>query len=322
MVEHEQSDGGRVREFLTLQERIGPERIAHLVRHARSHGWRPKEDQEVFEITAISVWDDPRPRDFYLWMRLLLKQLNNLEAYLECPVELGAYWWHGNPDSELGGLGARLRFGTCRLLPEADSWEVAYCITGTEGIQAYSDIFAFPFKDGQNLGYENKTSWRLWLKQDFEKSAGVWRNQGWQPWDAADTWEGSDRPGRIFSSVEPADPRIEARAGEAIPLRISLKRPKVEPKRTTCALHLAEEASRGALFQTGTGDLWFSWAECVVTELDGTEDSVLIETDLSQYSVPGDWVPGEYQVQLRIRHEQEGGEGYSEITEPVTVVIS
>lgn len=322
MVEHEQSDGGRVCEFLTLQERIGAERIPHLVRHARQFGWQPREDQEVFEITAMSVWDDPRPRDFYLWMRLLVNQLNNLESYLECPVELGAYWWHGNTSTEMGGLGARLRFGPCRLLPEADAWEAAYCITGTEGMKAYSDLFAFPFKDGHNLGYDNQTSWRLWLKQDFEKAAGVWRNQGWQPWDTADTWKAANRPGWVFPLVKPADERIEVAAGEAIPMRISVKRPKDESTSTTCALHLVEESSRGPLFQTGTGDLWFSWAERAVTHVDGTEDSVLIEADLSQHPIQGGWEPGEYQVQLRVRHQQDSGEGQSEITEPVTVVVS
>lgn len=325
MVEHENSNGGRVCEFLTLQERIGAERIHHLVRHARNNGWKPIEDEEVFEITAISVWDDPRPRDHYLWMRLMLDQLHHLEEYLGCSVELGAYWWHGNLRTELGGLGARLRFGPCHMLPEADSWEAAYCITGTEGMQAYSDIFAFPFLDGKNLGYDKQQSWRLWLKQDFEKAAGIWRNQGWQPWDAADAWEDSNRPGQVFSTLEPAQTRIEVKTGEAIPLRIALKRPAetlAKDSGITSTLHLVEEDTRGTLFQTGTGDLWFSWAEREATELDRTEDGILIEADLNQHAVADGWQPGEYQVMVRLRHEHGSGQGQSDITKPVTVVVT
>ena len=322
LVEHVNSDGGRVCEFLTLQERIGPERIPHLVRHARTYGWNPAEDEEVFELSALSVWDDPRPRDYYLWMRLLLEQLHHIESYIGCPVELGAFWWHGNVRTELGGLGARLRFGPCAMVPEAETWEAAYCITGTEGMQAYSDVFAFPYRGGENLGFARQESWHLWLKQDCEQAAGVWRAHGWMPWESAETWQESEHPGQIFSTVDPADRRVEVKRGEPIPIRIALGRPSVQAGGIFSALHLVEENSRGVLFQTGTGDFWFSWADRPVKELDHKADSVLIEADLGQHVIPGGWEPGEYQVMLRVRHEDGAGQGHSDITTPVTVIIS
>ena len=321
MVEHVESQGGRVREFLTLLEPVGVERIPHLIQHAKGRGWQPTVGDDVFEINPTSVWDDPRARDYYQWMRLLRGQLHILEQYLECPVEVGAYWWHGNTSTEMGGFGARLRFGACHLMPEAEHWEAAYCITGTAGMKAYSDLFAFPFRDGANLGMAAQQKWRLWLKPDCEHTEGIWRSVGWQDWESQDEWGEASTPGSVFHRLKPVEPELSAAAGQPIPLRLVISRPKLPFDRTTHALHFLGEAERGTLVQHGAGDRWFPWGECEVAVIDQTESTMVVEADLAQHDIEGGWEPGRYQVSMRLRSTHENGECHSEITEPISVVI-
>lgn len=323
MVEHADEPRGRVREFLYLQENIDEGRITHLVRHARALGWRPTEDDDVFEIEASSVWDDPRTRDHYQWMRLMTQQFHYFEQFLGSPIEVGAYWWHGNARTSLGGFGARLRFHAYDAMPEADLWEAAFCTTGTEGERAYTDVFAFPFRQGQNIGLEDKRIRTFWLKQDCERELGVWRDSGWKPWDQPEQWSHVTEPGRVFFALEPHERELTVAPGAAIPIRLSLTHPAPDiNERVTCSLHRVREASRGDVIAVRTGDRWISWEERAVAELDRTAESRLVEVDIAQLGVPGGWEPGEYDVELRIRREREDTQGQSDICKPIHVVIA
>lgn len=322
MVEHAETPRGRLREFMTMPEAVDQHRIRHLVRHARQMGWRPAEDDKLFALPPVSIWDDPRLRPHYEWMTLLRKQLRRLEAFLGCPVEVGAYWWHGSEYMEIGGLGARLRFGPCRLFTDSDICEAAYCITGIEGLHAYTDVLVFPFRDGDNLGLTNRRFWLLWLKQDCEQTMGIWRYIGAKPWYTPNQWSFATEPGRVFYALAPTTTDISVAEGQPIPVHVSLERPANRTERFFGALHMVEERARGSLVRMGAGDAWFSWEEVDAIELDRTENKVLVHVDLSQLSVSGGWTPGDYQVVMRIRSEFGRGEGQSDITTPIHIEIA
>ena len=348
-VEHSEKPGGVIRENLAREssrrpepgasepfvssisswEPITPARIAQLIRHARSRGWRPEcptecptRDTGTFEIAPVSVWDDPRGRDHYDWARLLRQGLGQLERDLGRAVELGAFWWHGPLSHASGGLGARIRFGRCDVLPEADLWEAAFCISGNRGERAGADIFAFPFREKTNLGLDQEQNWIFSLQSDNGQNFGSWRSVGWVYWDGPGEWSYATEPGCIFYEIEPTTDEVRVAVGEPIAIAVTLDSAFVGHSDYWCSLHRVEESRRGAIVDMSAPGNWLSWAECPASDSRDGESSVAVTVDASRLSIAGGWQPGSYRVSVRVRAVNRDGEGQSALIAPVSVEIA
>lgn len=287
------------------------------------------------------MWDDPRGRDYYQWARLLRQELGQLEKYLGCAVELGALWWHGSLSDSSGGLGARIRFDRFEVMPEPDFWEAAFCISGNRGERAYTDIFAFPFRDGINLGLEDEKHWIFSLQPEPGQIFGSWQPMGWVYWAGPGEWSYASEPGCIFYHFEPvtahvraatvpatgtaqADSTSDGTSRSSMPIKITaeLDETFVGRRDYWCSLHRVEEAERGSIVDMSGSGKWLAWAECQPIAVRESEDAVFVDIDVSRLSIAGGWTPGSYRLSLRLRAVDSEREGHSVLIAPISVTIA
>ncbi len=297
---------GLVREILDARAPIGPGRVAQLVRHALGVGWNPEESRP-FEVPSADPFADPRGRDDYTWRRALARVLTWFQAYVGTPVELGAYWWEGPEDHASAGLGARLRWGPCAALPEAEHWEGALALSGNRGESAHCSISGFPFIDGSMMRWGEEVDYGFMLHR--EGDGGRFEAHGWTYWDGPGEWEYVQRTDDLFHDNERV---VQARGSSLIITPLEHEHP--ESGRLGVALH-AIHGEHGEVLLEPAGA---PWAPGPTRWID---DGPTLEVDVSRLGHRDRWRPGRARVAVRVHGLSFGDGEQSFVTQPVEITI-
>ncbi len=274
------------------------------------------------ELVAL-VAQSPVHRDESTWLAVKDYLLRRLRELVPGEVRFGAYWI--NTYSDRGGsLCSRVRCHTAfPFVPESDAWEASFCTSGNE-THSWTDLDVFPFRHGRNVR-PGGTFWNLRFR------ANRWASHGWQIPDGPGEWKWVKRTGDCYL-FPPHVCEIARRHSLGRPPIVTVR--PLNPSRLDNEGRTPTETVRVSLHDVrrkGTnGELG---GETVLSLTDANRPSVTVaartlprvtsdEIGIERLPIRGDWVPGEYEVSLRVRYEpyqQEGPEAF--VTAPTIFTI-
>ncbi|MBP3956960.1 hypothetical protein J8F10_16950 [Gemmata sp. G18] len=273
------------------------------------------------ELAAL-VAQSPVRRDESTWLAVKDYLLRRLRELVPGEVRFGPYWI-GTGSERGGSLCSRVRCRTALpFVPESDAWEGSFCTSGNE-THSWTDLDVFPFRHGRNVR-PGGTFWNLCF------SANHWTSRGWRVPDGPSEWEWVKQTGNCY---------LFPRNVCEIARRHLLGRPPIVTVRPinwfgrehhrapagTVRVSLHDVRRRGASDELG-GETALSLADtsrpAVVVTMRTFPRVTSDEIGLERLPIRGGWVPGKYEVSLRVRYEpyrQDGPEAF--VTAPMIFTI-
>jgi hypothetical protein len=251
------------------------------------------------DLVAL-VHADPRGRSEEEWHEVLNWLLVTLSGHTGSRVELGPYWMDVKAtNAASASMGARVRAQGALLNIPSDSWEGALCLTGgAEG--AYVDLIGFPFLGGSTLTPEGRLA-ELGDDPDvdeywFHMSGGTWQTKGWHS-EGYDEWSSIRAPGdACFVGVSC---ELESTLPQASPIICRATAGKDDQGRIA-------EVSVSVNLLRRDGATLISPPPASVIPRNGQPErrpaqltSGGAEIDLRDLRIPGGWIRGTYEMELR-----------------------
>jgi hypothetical protein len=206
------------------------------------------------------------------------------------------------------------------FVPESDAWEASFCTSGDE-TRSWTDSDVFPFKRGRNVR-PGGVFWNLRFVEDR------WTSTGWLHPDGPGEWEWVKRTGDCY--------HFPYNVCEII-RRPSLGQPPIVAVRPvnwfdnkhmntpagTVRVSLHDVRRKGTTNELG--------GETILSLLDHNRPAIEVpmrtsprilsgELALGHLPIRGGWIPGEYEVSLRVRYDPPRCPEAS-VTAPITFVV-